>query len=55
MSRGRPPVTRARVVNYWLKHGPCTLGQVMRACQLHDRAHALRLLRSAGLWKNTEA
>lgn len=50
--RGRPPLTRARVLTYWRKHGPCSLGQVMRGCQLHDRSHALRILRSAGVWEN---
>lgn len=53
--RGRPPVTRARVLTYWRKHGPCSLGQVMRGCQLHDRSHALRILRAAGVWKNHAA
>lgn len=50
--RGRPPATRDRVVLYWQSHGPCTLGQIMRGCKLHDRAHALRMLRAAGVWNS---
>lgn len=50
IKRGRRPVTRARVMTYWNEHGPCSLGQVMRACQLHDRAQALRILRKENCW-----
>lgn len=44
--RGRPPVTRARVLNYWDKHGPCTIMQIVRATG-SDRRHVQRIMRSA--------
>ena len=44
--RGRPPTTRARVVTYWTKHGPCTIGQVCRATGA-ERSHVKRILRMA--------
>lgn len=28
--RGRPAVTRARVLNYWKEHGPCSIMQIVR-------------------------
>lgn len=31
MARGRPPLTRARVLTYWRKHGPCSIMQIVRA------------------------
>lgn len=47
--RGRPALQmtprRAQVRAYWGKHGPCPLGQVMRACGLHDRSSVKRILR----------
>lgn len=44
MHRGRPPVTRARVLRYWREHGPCTIGQVCRATGA-DRSHIYRILK----------
>ena len=44
--RGRPPVTRARVLTYWAKHGPCTIAQVCRATGA-ERSHVKRILRLA--------
>lgn len=43
MARGRPPVTRARVLNYIEKHRPETIMQVVRATGA-DRAHVYRIL-----------
>lgn len=43
--RGRPPVTRARVLNYWSKHGPCTIAQVCRATGA-ERSHVKRILKN---------
>lgn len=40
--RGRPPVTRARVLSYWEKHGPCSLGQVIRGTGA-DRRYVQRM------------
>ncbi len=50
--RGRPPVTRARVLTYWAKHGPCTVMQVVRATGA-ERAHVYRILkgRYGPLWR----
>lgn len=42
--RGRPPVTRARVLNYWEKHSPCPVMQVCRATGA-ERSHVKRILR----------
>ena len=39
---GRPPVTRARVLTYWRKHGPCAIMQVVRATGA-DRRYVQRL------------
>lgn len=44
--RGRPPVTRNRVLTYWRKHGPCPLMQVVRATGA-DRRHVQRIMRAA--------
>lgn len=46
MARGRPPLTRARVLNYWHQHGPCTIMQIVRATGA-DRRHVQRLMRAA--------
>ena len=47
--RGHPPgqltVRRAQVLSYWRKHGPCTLGQLVRACNFQDRTAARRVLK----------
>lgn len=43
MSRGRPPLTRARVLNYWAKHGPCTIGQICRVTG-GERSYVKRIL-----------
>lgn len=43
--RGRPPVTRARVLNYWNKHGPCPVMQVCRVTGA-ERSHVYRILKS---------
>ena len=46
---GRPPVTRARVLRYWSKHGPCPVMQVSRELGI-DRTDVKRILRRfAGL------
>jgi DNA-binding MarR family transcriptional regulator len=49
MARGRPPhqitVRRAQVLTYWRKHGPCTLGQLVRALNISDRSTAARYLK----------
>jgi DNA-binding MarR family transcriptional regulator len=42
--RGRPPVTRARVLRYWEKHGPCPIREVSRALEM-DRTDVKRILR----------
>lgn len=42
--RGRPPVTRARVLTYWRKHGPCPVMQVVRATGA-ERSHVYRILK----------
>lgn len=42
--RGRPPATRARVLNYWAKHAPCTVMQVCRATGA-ERSHVKRILK----------
>ena len=44
--RGRPPITRARVLNYWQKHGPCSIMQIVRATGAH-RSHVQRIMRAA--------
>jgi len=43
MARGRPAVTRARVLNYWRNHGPCPIMQVVRATGA-DRSYVKRIL-----------
>lgn len=45
--RGRPAITRARVLNYWAKHGPCTIMQVCRVTGA-ERSHVKRILRMFG-------
>lgn len=44
--RGRPPLTRARVLTYWRKHGPCPIMQIVRATGA-ERRHVQRIVRSA--------
>ncbi len=46
--RGRPAVTRARVLTYWAKHGPCTIAQVVRATGA-ERNYVARVLKLAGV------
>ena len=45
-ARGRPAVTRARVLNYWRDHGPCSIMQIVRVTGA-DRRHVQRLMRAA--------
>lgn len=45
MARGRPAVTRARVLNYWREHGPCSIMQIVRVTGA-DRRHVQRLMRA---------
>lgn len=42
--RGRPPVTRARVLRYWERNGPCPVMQVCRGTGA-ERSHVKRILR----------
>lgn len=42
--RGRPAVTRARVLRYWAQHGPCPIMQVCRALGA-ERSHVKRILK----------
>lgn len=42
--RGRPAVTRARVLNYWRRHGPCPVRQICRALEV-ERSWAKRTLK----------
>lgn len=44
--RGRPPVTRARVLNYWNEHGPCSIRQICRVMNI-DRSDVKRIMRAA--------
>lgn len=44
--RGRPAVTRARVLTYIEKHRPGTVMQIARAMQI-DRAQLYRILHAA--------
>lgn len=44
VKRGRPPITRARVLTYWRKHGPCSIMQVCRVTGA-ERSHVKRILR----------
>jgi len=46
--RGRPPATRARVLNYWRKHGPCPVRQVCRATGA-ERSYVRRLFRQENI------
>lgn len=46
-ARGRPPVTRARVLTYWRKHGPCSIMQVVRGTGA-ERSHVKRIIVSVG-------
>jgi len=46
MARGRPPVTRARVVHYIERHQPKTVMQIARAMQI-DRGQLYRILHAA--------
>jgi DNA-binding MarR family transcriptional regulator len=43
--RGRPPITRNRVLSYLAKHGPCPLTQIARATQ-SDLRHVRRIIRA---------
>jgi predicted transcriptional regulator len=43
---GRPPVTRARVLTYWRKHGPCGIRELARLTGA-DRRHVQRMIRAA--------
>lgn len=43
--RGRPPVTRARVLSYIQRNNPATVMQVCRALQV-DRSSVYRILRA---------
>lgn len=42
--RGRPPLTRNRVLSYWRVHGPCPVMQVVRDTGA-DRRHIRRILK----------
>lgn len=50
--RGRPPYTRRRVLNYWSKHGPCPVMQVVRETGA-DRRYVQRMKNSG--WLNLTA
>jgi len=41
---GRPPVTRARVLRYWERNGPCPVAHVSEALGV-DRTDIYRILR----------
>jgi DNA-binding MarR family transcriptional regulator len=41
---GRPPVTRARVLRYWERNGPCPVRQIARDLGM-DRSNVKRILR----------
>ena len=43
--RGRPPVTRARVLHYIEAHNPATIMQIVRATGA-DRRHVQRMVRA---------
>jgi DNA-binding IclR family transcriptional regulator len=43
--RGRPPLTRARVLTYLADHGPCSIGQICRGTGANRRT-VQRLLRA---------
>lgn len=45
MSRGRPPVTRARVLNYIETHPGCSIMQIVRGTGA-DRRHVQRMMRA---------
>ena len=49
MGRGRPAgqlnPTRRRVLNYWRDHGPCSIGQVVRATGV-ERSRLKRIMRA---------
>lgn len=49
-------MTRARVLNYWTKHGPCSIMQVCRVTGA-ERSHVYRILkgRYGPLWKALDA
>ena len=40
--RGRPPVTRARVLGYWAKHGMCSNRRTAEGCGTSIR-HVVRI------------
>lgn len=43
--KGRPPITRARVINYLSDHPGCSIMQIVRATGAHRR-HVQRLIRA---------
>lgn len=43
--RGRPPITRARVLNYIETHPGCSIMQIVRGTGA-DRRHVQRMMRS---------
>lgn len=45
MSRGRPPLTRQRVMNYLAEHPGCSIMQIVR-CTGADRRHVQRMMRA---------
>lgn len=45
MARGRPPATRARVMNYWREHGMCSNRQTANAMGTSIR-HVVRIRRA---------
>ena len=45
MGRGRPPATRARVMNYWREHGMCSNRQTANAMGTSIR-HVVRIRRT---------
>lgn len=43
--RGQLNPTRRRVLNYWNQHGPCSIGQVVRATGV-ERSRLKRIMRA---------
>lgn len=43
--RGRPPITRERVLNYIASHPGCSIMQIVR-CTGADRRHVQRMMRA---------
>jgi hypothetical protein len=48
MGKGRPPVTRARLLNYVDKHWPCPIRQICRATGA-ERSYVRRVLKQENL------